>query len=108
MASSAQNGAARQTPIAIIGMGCLFPRAHGLKAYWRLIRGSEDGVTEVPATHWSLEDYFDPDPGRADLTYCRRGAFLSPTDFDPTEFGIPPTVLEATATAQLLGLVGGL
>ena len=86
-------------------MGCLFPRAHGLKAYWRLIRGSEDGVTEVPATHWSLEDYFDPHPGRADLTYCRRGAFLSPTDFDPTEFGIPPTILEATDTAQLLGLV---
>jgi len=105
LASSPPNGTARQTPIAIIGMGCLFPRAHGLKAYWRLIRGSEDGVTEVPATHWSLEDYFDPHPGRADLTYCRRGAFLSPTDFDPTEFGIPPTILEATDTAQLLGLV---
>ena len=86
-------------------MGCLFPRAHGLKAYWRLIRTSEDGVTEVPDTHWSLDDYFDPDPGRADLTYCRRGAFLSPTDFDPTEFGIPPTALEATDTAQLLALV---
>ena len=86
-------------------MGCLFPRAHDLKAYWRLLRASEDGVTDVPETHWSLDDYFDPDPGRADLTYCRRGAFLSPTDFDPTEFGIPPTALEATDTAQLLGLV---
>ena len=86
-------------------MGCLFPRAHGLKAYWRLIRTSADGVTEVPDTHWSRDDYFDPDPGRADLTYCTRGAFLSPTDFDPTEFGIPPTALEATDTAQLLGLV---
>ena len=94
-----------QTPIAIIGMGCLFARASGLKAYWRLIRTSEDGVTDVPDTHWSLDDYFDPNPGRADLTYCRRGAFLSPTDFDPTEFGIPPTALEATDTAQLLGLV---
>ena len=86
-------------------MGCLFPGAHGLKAYWRLIRTSGDGVTDVPDTHWSLDDYFDPDPGRADLTYCRSGAFLSPTDFDPTEFGIPPTALEATDTAQLLGLV---
>jgi len=105
LASSGHNGPPRQTPIAIIGMGCLFPRASGLKAYWRLIRTSEDGVTDVPDTHWSLDDYFDPDPGRADLTYCRRGAFLSPTDFDPTEFGIPPTTLEATDTAQLLGLV---
>ena len=105
MASSGHSGTARQTPIAIIGMGCLFPGAHGLKAYWRLIRTSGDGVTDVPDTHWSLDDYFDPDPGHADLTYCRRGAFLSPTDFDPTEFGIPPTALEATDTAQLLGLV---
>ena len=105
MASSGHNGPPPQTPIAIIGMGCLFPRASGLKAYWRLIRTSEDGVTDVPDTHWSLDDYFDPDPGRADLTYCRRGAFLSATDFDPTEFGIPPTALEATDTAQLLGLV---
>ena len=86
-------------------MGCLFPRAHGLQAYWRLIRASEDGVTDVPDTHWATEDYFDPDPGHADLTYCRRGAFLSATDFDPTEFGIPPTALEAIDTAQLLGLV---
>ncbi|HIE93661.1 MAG TPA: beta-ketoacyl synthase, partial [Acidobacteria bacterium] len=86
-------------------MGCLFPRAQGLQEYWRLIRTSEDSVTDVPPTHWSLDDYFDPTPGRADLTYCRRGAFLSPTTFDPTEFGIPPTVLEATDTAQLLGLI---
>ena len=70
-----------------------------------MIRTSGDGVTDVPDTHWPLEDYFDPDPGHADLTYCRRGAFLSATDFDPTEFGIPPTALEATDTAQLLGLV---
>ncbi len=96
---------ANQSPIAIVGMGCLFPRAQGLQEYWRLIRTSEDSVTDVPPTHWSLDDYFDPTPGRTDLTYCRRGAFLSPTTFDPTEFGIPPTVLEATDTAQLLGLV---
>ena len=86
-------------------MGCLFPSAPGLREYWRLLRTSKDGVTDVPPTHWSLDDYFDPDPGQADLTYCRRGAFLAPTGFDPTEFGIPPTVLEATDTAQLLGLV---
>ncbi len=97
--------APRQAPVAIIGMGCLFPRAHGLKEYWRLLRTSEDGITDVPESHWSPDDYYDPDPGSADLTYCRRGGFLSSTDFDPTEFGIPPAALEATDTAQLLSLV---
>ena len=105
MAQSGDNETVTQSPIAIVGMGCLFPSAPGLREYWRLLRTSKDGVTDVPPTHWSLDDYFDPDPGQADLTYCRRGAFLAPTGFDPTEFGIPPTVLEATDTAQLLGLV---
>ncbi|MDA1092160.1 MAG: SDR family oxidoreductase [Acidobacteria bacterium] len=105
MAPPGDTNTATQSPIAIVGMGCLFPRAQGLKEYWRLIRTSEDAITDVPETHWALDDYFHPDPGRADLTYCRRGAFLQPTNFDPTEFGIPPAVLEATDTAQLLGLV---
>jgi acyl transferase domain-containing protein len=37
--------------------------------------------------------------------YCKRGGFISPVSFDPTEFGIPPSCLEATDTAQLLGLL---
>jgi acyl transferase domain-containing protein/NAD(P)-dependent dehydrogenase (short-subunit alcohol dehydrogenase family) len=83
----------------------LFPHAPSVKDYWRLLRRSTDSVTDVPASHWSLDDYFDADPADRDLTYCRRGAFLEAFDFDPTEFGIPPTALEATDTAQLLGLV---
>ena len=91
--------------IAVVGMGCLFPNAPGLKEFWRLIRCGLDGITEVPATHWSVQDYFDPDPRSPDMTYCRRGGFLNTVAFDPSEFGIPPTALEATDTAQLLGLV---
>lgn len=94
-----------QCPIAVIGMDCLFPNANGLREYWRLIRHSEDGVTEVPQTHWNIADYYAEDAKGADLINCKRGAFLSPTTFDPVEFGIPPAVIEATDTAQLLGLV---
>ena len=62
MAPPGDNETATQSPIAIVGMGCLFPRAQGLQEYWRLIRTSEDTVTDVPPTHWSLDDYFDPTP----------------------------------------------
>lgn len=92
-------------PIAIVGMDCLFPNAQGLHEYWRLIRHGEDGVGEVPESHWKISDYFATDPKNADRINCKRGAFLSPTVFDPIEFGIPPAVIEATDTAQLLGLV---
>lgn len=94
-----------QTPIAIIGMGCMFPTARNLTEFWRSLRTGRDGISEVPESHWKASDYFDPDPRRPDMTYCTRGGFLAPTQFDPTEFGIPPTILEATDTTQLLGLV---
>ena len=92
-------------PVAIIGMGCLFPQADGLAGYWSNIRRGRDAITEVPASHWRPEDYFDPDPKAPDRTYARRGGFLSPVDFPPLDFGIAPNNLEATDTTQLLGLL---
>jgi len=92
-------------PIAIVGMGAMFPDAPNLAAFWRLLRTGRDAVRDVPETHWSLADYHDADPHAPDKTYAKRGAFLPPHAFDPTEFGIPPSILEATDTSQLLGLV---
>jgi len=93
------------TPVAIIGIGCLFPGAPGLKAYWQLLYQQKDAIQNIPKTHWSPEDYFHSDPKMPDHVYCRRGAFLSPVDFDPSEFGIPPSSIEATDTSQLLALL---
>ncbi|MGE5754550.1 MAG: beta-ketoacyl synthase N-terminal-like domain-containing protein, partial [Planctomycetaceae bacterium] len=92
-------------PVAIIGMGCLFPKAEDLTSYWANIRNRLDAITEVPETHWRPEDYFDDDPKAPDRTYARRGGFLSPVDFPALEFGIAPHNLDATDTTQLLGLM---
>ncbi|MFV9645559.1 MAG: beta-ketoacyl synthase N-terminal-like domain-containing protein, partial [Desulfobacterales bacterium] len=92
-------------PIAIIGIGCFFPKSPGLKEYWRLIFQGEDGITEVPKSHWNPDDYFNKNPKEPDHVYCRRGGFLSPVLFDPTEFGIPPSSIEATDTSQILSLM---
>ena len=92
-------------PVAVIGMGCLFPQAEDLARYWANIRDRKDAITEVPATHWRADDYFDPDPKAPDRTYARRGGFLSPVDFPLMEFGIAPHAIEATDTTQLLGLL---
>ncbi|MBI5762355.1 MAG: SDR family NAD(P)-dependent oxidoreductase [Planctomycetes bacterium] len=105
MSKRAKGAGPQATPIAIIGMGCMFPKARDLKEYWRLLRTGGDGITDTPATHWGIGDYFDADPKTPDMTYCHRGGFIPPVPFDPTEFGIPPTILEATDTSQLLGLV---
>ncbi len=95
----------QSSPIAIIGMGCFFPKSSGLKEYWRLLFHGEDAISDIPETHWLTKDYYDEDPKKPDHIYCTRGGFLNPVSFDPTEFGIPPSSLEATDTSQLLGLV---
>ena len=78
------------SPLAIVGIGCLFPKAESLKTYWSNIKERVDGITEVPPSHWSLDEYYDQDPKSPDHTYGRRGGFLSPVDFDSSEFGITP------------------
>src|SRR5262245_28345468 len=91
--------------LAIVGIGCLFPKAAGTGFFWANCKNGVDGITEVPPTHWDPADYFDPDPKKPDMTYARRGGFLSAVDFNPLEFGIAPKDLEATDSTQLLGLV---
>ena len=92
-------------PIAIVGLSCLFPAADGRNAFWGNIRGGKDAIGDIPQTHWKEEDYFDSDPKRPDMTYAKRGGFLSPVDFDPLEFGLAPKDIEATDTSQLLGMM---
>ncbi|MFG1795959.1 SDR family NAD(P)-dependent oxidoreductase [Nocardia sp. NPDC049149] len=93
-----------RNPIAIVGMSGLLPNAHNHREYWQNIVDGVDCTTEVPASRWNLDDYFDADPDAPDKTYSRRGAFLPDIEFDPLEFGLPPNQLEVTSTMQTLSL----
>ncbi|MEH1885741.1 beta-ketoacyl synthase N-terminal-like domain-containing protein [Nostoc sp.] len=96
----------QHNPIAIVGMASLLPQARNLREYWQNIVNKIDCITDVPSTHWSVEDYYDPNPRTTeDKTYCKRGGFLPEVDFNPMEFGIPPSILEVTDVSQLLSLV---
>ena len=99
------NGRMKQEPLAIVGMACLFPKADDVGAFWTNLKNGVDAITDIPSTHWNVEDFFDDDPKAPDRTYARRGGFLSPVAFDPLSFGIAPNDLEATDTTQLLGLM---
>ena len=92
-------------PIAVIGVGSIFPGRGGNTGYWRDIFQGRDTLTETPASHWLLDDYYDANPLTPDRTYGRRGGFISPVPFDPLAFGIPPNALQQTDSAQLLALI---
>ena len=92
------------TPLAITGLGCLFPGKPGTRGFWNTVLQGIDQIREIPDDRWRPSDHFDPDPSKRDMVYAARGAFLSPVPFSPAEYGITPSSLEATDTAQLLGL----
>ncbi|MBU0972712.1 MAG: SDR family NAD(P)-dependent oxidoreductase, partial [Proteobacteria bacterium] len=96
---------ANANAIAIIGMGCIFPKSSNLKEYWHLLFNGIDAIEKIPdSTHWKLKEYFNQDPATPDHTYCTRGGFIPEIAFDPLGYGIPPNNLSATDTSQLLGL----
>lgn len=103
--ASDANRKLKTTPIAIVGLSAIFPQAHNVDEYWDNILNKVNCITDVPASRWSLEDYYDPDPNTPDKSYCKRGGFIPDIDFDPMEFGLPPNILEVTDVSQLLALV---
>jgi acyl transferase domain-containing protein/NADPH:quinone reductase-like Zn-dependent oxidoreductase/acyl carrier protein len=79
------------TPIAIIGMGCRFPKAPNIGAYWDMMLHSVDAISEVPASRWDVDAFYDPRPATPCKIVTRNGGFLEDIDrFDPYFFGISP------------------
>lgn len=93
-------------PIAIIGLGAIFPGRGDVTGFWRDIFEGRDLLGPVPASHWLAEDYYDPNPKTPDKTYGNRGGFIAPRAFDPMLFGLPPTAMQGTDSAQMLALIG--
>jgi acyl transferase domain-containing protein/NAD(P)H-dependent flavin oxidoreductase YrpB (nitropropane dioxygenase family) len=91
-------------PLAIIGMGCMFPDAPNLRAYWQNILNQHDAVREVSPDRWRPEDFFSTDRVARDRLYSKWGAFLGNVVFDPLKYQIPPASLFSIEPVQLLAL----
>ncbi|CAM3888952.1 type I polyketide synthase [Shewanella aquimarina] len=95
----------KDMPIAIVGMASIFANSRYLNKFWDLICDKIDAITEVPDTHWQVDDYYDSNKSAPDKSYCKRGGFMPEVNFNPMEFGLPPNILELTDTSQLLSLI---
>jgi acyl transferase domain-containing protein/NAD(P)H-dependent flavin oxidoreductase YrpB (nitropropane dioxygenase family) len=96
-------GEATGVDIAIVGMACMFPDAPDLEAFWSNIVLGRSAIREVSKDRWDPAIYFDA-AGTGEKTPSKWGGFLSPTLFDPAEYGIPPRSLAAIDPVQLLSL----
>ncbi|MFB9547707.1 beta-ketoacyl synthase N-terminal-like domain-containing protein, partial [Micromonospora sagamiensis] len=78
-------------PIAVIGLSCRFPGADDADAFWRLLVGGGDAITEVPRDRWDADALYDADLAEPGTTNSRWGGFVEGVDqFDPHFFGISP------------------
>jgi phthiocerol/phenolphthiocerol synthesis type-I polyketide synthase C len=79
-------------PIAIVGMACRYPgNANTPEQFWDLLISEHEGLEEVPASRWNIDDYYDPDPAIFGKMQTRRGGFVSRvSEFDAAFFNISP------------------
>jgi len=97
---------ARTEPIAIVGMSCRMPGgAHDPDAFWDFLMAGGDGISEIPASRWDVDRYYDPSgEATGGRMNTRRGGFLRGIDqFDAPFFGISPR--EATSLDPQVRLV---
>ncbi len=76
-------------PIAIIGIGCRFPKAQDKAAFWQLLRNGVDAISEIPADRVDIHASYDPDPKKPGKMNGGFGGFLDGVDqFDANFFGV--------------------
>ena len=56
--------------LAVVGVSALFPGSLDSTGFWRDILSGTDRITDVPASHWLIEDYYDADKSAPDKTYA--------------------------------------
>ena len=91
--------------IAIIGIGCRFPKVKAPESYWQLLRNGVNAITEVPKERWDINKFYTPQPATPGKMSTRWGGFLKQVDlFEPSFFGISPREAERMDPQQRLVL----
>ena len=82
----------RQEPIAIVGMSIRAPGGvRDLAAFQRLLWSGTDAITDIPASRWPLDAWYDEAQDTPGRMYTRFGGFIDDVElFDADFFGISP------------------
>jgi len=86
--ASSESKRTSQEPIAIVGIGCRFPGAHGPDAYWNLLNGDHDAIADPTSV-----------AGHRNLRH-RAGLIANPFRFDAEAFSLRPVEAEAMDPQQ--------
>ena len=93
----------------ILGVGCLYPHADSVSAFWNFTEKAGTAQSVVPLQRWDVDHWYSPEISKPALSYSRFAAFVSGIDlFDGAAFRMGRA--EATAldpqTRVLLEVTG--
>ena len=93
-------------PIAVVGLGCVYPGAADVDAFWHNIVAGADAITEAPADRIDPSFFAGSGAAGVDRFACNRGGFVrgAALEFDPGRFGIMPVAVDGAEPDQLLAL----
>src|SRR5438046_2422897 len=91
-------------PIAIVGLGGVFPGSQNIPSFWRNVLGKVDSIIEVPKDRWDWRLYYDPNPAAPDKTYSKIGGFVEGFTFEPLKLRIPTPVAAQMDTVQQMAV----
>ncbi|MHA2098189.1 MAG: beta-ketoacyl [acyl carrier protein] synthase domain-containing protein [Candidatus Kariarchaeaceae archaeon] len=91
-------------PIAVVGIGGIFPDANSIDEFWQNIITGRNSVAEVPVDRWDSNLYYDQNREIPDKTYTKIGAFVKNFEFKSFEYRIPPTVADQMDPVQKFAL----
>ncbi|WP_016950019.1 type I polyketide synthase [Anabaena sp. PCC 7108] len=93
----------QQADIAIIGMSGLFAGSQNVDVFWHNILNKADYVQDAP-DEWAVP-YFDPSSTELSRIYTRKVGLLGGlAEFNPLEFGVPPTSIPGSEPDHFLAL----
>ena len=90
--------------IAIVGIGCHFPKSRGAEQFWDNILNEVSAIQPVTEGRWDPDLYLDEDRGVPDRTYTTIGGFIDDFSFDSRRFRIPPRVADQVDPVQQMTL----
>lgn len=90
--------------IAIVGMGCRFPGAQGLEAFWQRLNEGRDPFTTLPTDRWDPEVYASELPHGL-VHRFDRGAVIEDFTVDWRTLRLPPLQVERMHRMEKLALV---
>ncbi|WP_342374371.1 polyketide synthase [Myxococcus stipitatus] len=91
----------RFRPVAIVGMGCVFPKSNSVEAFWSRVTQGGSALGLLNEREFRSDWYYDAAPATPDRTQCRHGALVDELVLDAWKYLIPPKVLRDMHRMQI-------